>query len=211
METHIYAYILAHNDCSRVSHCVCRKQIKPVRLLEAHMACLRQEFESWAEHEPEEPESDKPTDEENAAFEAAEEAHEQNVSTSLRILIFTAIASLTHISLQFQALQTQAQRLSASLGVGKLSDPILANALLGFVREGIRFAFSRDVPGSDEVLFLGARLPFLRILAKYVLSGFCVEFPLSAPLADTSHSFTGTWYGSGRTSNVSRSFVLNST
>jgi hypothetical protein len=43
------------------------------------MACLRQEFELWAESEPVEPEGESPTDEENAAFEAAEREHEEKV------------------------------------------------------------------------------------------------------------------------------------
>jgi hypothetical protein len=28
------------------------KKIEPVRLLEAHMACLRQDYEEWADEEP---------------------------------------------------------------------------------------------------------------------------------------------------------------
>ena len=54
-------------------------QINPVRLLEAHMACLREEFEAWADNEPVEPETENPTDEENAAFEEAEKQHEEAV------------------------------------------------------------------------------------------------------------------------------------
>lgn len=41
-------------------------------------------------------------------------------------------------------------------------------SLLGFVMEGIRFAFSTDDPSCEEDLPLGARLPFLRILSKYL-------------------------------------------
>ena len=44
------------------------------------MACLRHEFEAWAESEPEEPEGENPSDEENAAFEEAEKEHEEKVS-----------------------------------------------------------------------------------------------------------------------------------
>ena len=54
-------------------------QINPVRLLEAHMACLREEFEGWADSEPAEPESENPTEAENAAFEEAEKQHEEAV------------------------------------------------------------------------------------------------------------------------------------
>jgi len=63
-------------------------------------------------------------------------------------------------------IENQAQRLSASLGVGKLSGRHLASALLGFVKEGVRFAFSTKEPGYEEELPLGAQLPFLRILTK---------------------------------------------
>jgi hypothetical protein len=49
-----------------------------------------------------------------------------------------------------------------TLGVGKLSDSKLAPSLLGFVRNGIKFAFSHD----DGELVLGSRLSFLCILSK---------------------------------------------
>ena len=68
--------------------------------------------------------------------------------------------------LQFKALEHKASRLAASLGVGKLSDPKLVPALLGFVTEGIRFAFSNDDPGSEEEFVVGSRLSFLLILTK---------------------------------------------
>jgi hypothetical protein len=58
--------------------------------------------------------------------------------------------------------------LSASLGVGKLSDKNLVPALLGFVREGVRFSFSTKEPGDEEDLPLGSRLSFLLILSKYL-------------------------------------------
>jgi len=59
--------------------CIFYAKINPVRLLEAHMACLREEFEAWADSEPAEPESENPTEEENAAFEEAEKQHEEAV------------------------------------------------------------------------------------------------------------------------------------
>jgi len=61
---------------------------------------------------------------------------------------------------------TLAQRLSSSLGVGKLKNQTERNTLLGFMREGVRFAFSTEDPGQDSDLPLGARLLFLCILAK---------------------------------------------
>ena len=110
------------------------------------MACLRHSYDSWMFNEPE-IESDRPTDEEMAAYEEAEQQHKE----------------------QFQALEHQAARLSQSLGVGRLSDPKLSPALLGFIREGIRFSFSnRDMGSDDQDLVLGCRLSFLYILAKYV-------------------------------------------
>lgn len=70
------------------------------------------------------------------------------------------------------AIQTQAGRLSASLGVGKIRDKNLVQGLFGFVQEGIRFAFSTEYVGSQEDLPLGARLTFLLILTKYVPSNW---------------------------------------
>ncbi len=54
-------------------------KVDPVRLLEAHMASLRQSYETWMESEPAEIESDRPTDEEMNAFELAEQQHESQV------------------------------------------------------------------------------------------------------------------------------------
>ena len=54
------------------------------------MACLRQDFEAWAENEPEEPEGDNITDEQNAAFEEAEKKHEEDVrlySSPIAVLV----------------------------------------------------------------------------------------------------------------------------
>lgn len=53
-----------------------------------------------------------------------------------------------------------------SLGVGKLNDDRLSQALLNFLQEGIRFAFEGDAKGEDD-LVLGSRLPFLMLLMKY--------------------------------------------
>jgi len=53
-----------------------------------------------------------------------------------------------------------------TLGVGKLTDARISQALFNFMQEGIRFAFEGDVSGQDD-LVLGSRLPFLLILLKY--------------------------------------------
>lgn len=53
-----------------------------------------------------------------------------------------------------------------SLGVGKISDARLSQALLNFMQEGIRFAFEGDASLEDD-LVLGSRLPFLLVLGKY--------------------------------------------
>lgn len=47
------------------------------------MACLRSEFEAWAEVEPEEPEDENPSDEALAAFEEEEKQHFEKVRTQL--------------------------------------------------------------------------------------------------------------------------------
>lgn len=53
-----------------------------------------------------------------------------------------------------------------SLGVGKINDARLSQALLNFMQEGIRFAFEGDASLEDD-LVLGSRLPFLLVLGKY--------------------------------------------
>ena len=55
----------------------------------------------------------------------------------------------------------RADRLSKTLGVGKLSDPKLIPAVLEFVKEGVRFAFSED-----EQLSLGSRIYFLAMIGR---------------------------------------------
>jgi hypothetical protein len=72
--------------------------------------------------------------------------------------------------LQFELIEQQATRLSASLGVAqfKRSDTKLAKPLLGFIREGVRYAFSTDVPSDEEPLMPGGRLTFLLLLSKYL-------------------------------------------
>lgn len=65
-------------------------QIDPVRLLEAHMASLRLAYEEWVQNEPEEPESDHPTDEEMAAFAEAERKREDEVICDSGLLQFSA-------------------------------------------------------------------------------------------------------------------------
>ncbi len=121
------------------------KRMDPVHLLETHMACLRTSFDDWLNSEPEDIESDRPTDEEMAAYALAEKEHREG----------------------FDLLVQQAGRLSQSLGVGKV-DGLLEKPLLGFCREGIRFAFSTDMSGGEEPLLPGGRLTFLLLLGKYV-------------------------------------------
>ena len=121
------------------------KKMDPVHLLETHMACLRTSFDDWLNSEPEDIESDRPSDEEMAAYADAEKEHREG----------------------FDLLVQQAGRLSQSLGVGKV-DALLEKPLLGFCREGIRFAFSTDMPGDEEPLLPGGRLTFLSLLGKYV-------------------------------------------
>ena len=135
-------------EASELVQCMLRvlKKLNPVRLLEAQRACLRQKFEEWADDEPEEP-GDRPTDTEMQEFDEKEQRHRE----------------------KFDSLVTMAARFASSLGVGKIRDKLLNPALLGFVREGVRFAFSTDVKGSDEPLPLGCRLVFLSILTKYLM------------------------------------------
>lgn len=63
-------------------------------------------------------------------------------------------------------MESIAVRLSASLGVGNISDKSLVPPLAGFVCEGIRFAFSNGADKGDEAVLLGERLTFLIPLSK---------------------------------------------
>jgi cohesin complex subunit SA-1/2 len=119
-------------------------QINPVRFLEAEMACLRLSFEKWVNNEPEELETDRPSEEQLNQYEEAERKHE----------------ALFHL------IEQQATQLSRCLGVGKITAKKLSRALLGFLQEGVRFAFHGD-KGEEDELVLGSRLPFLLILCKY--------------------------------------------
>lgn len=117
------------------------KHIDNMRLLESHMASLRQSYEDWLDSDPSELEDENPTDEIMARYEEEEQLHKK----------------------QFDLIAQQAQRFSQSLGVRKLSnEQLIGPILLGFIREGIRFAFSE----SDEFL-LGSKLSFLTIITKY--------------------------------------------
>mmetsp|Transcript_4445 Transcript_4445/g.12822 ORF Transcript_4445/g.12822 Transcript_4445/m.12822 type:complete len:1392 (+) Transcript_4445:134-4309(+) len=119
------------------------KKINPVRFLESQMAALRMAFQQWIDGEPEEiPEH--PSEDQMEAFEEAEKSHQ------------ALFLSAEHL----------ASRLSMSLGVSKLTDSRLSQALLNFMQEGIRFAFEGDTSGVDD-LVLGSRLPFLLLLTKY--------------------------------------------
>lgn len=104
------------------------------------MASLRQSYEEWVNDVPEDPANEQPEDEEMEAYEEAERKHKE----------------------QWHLLEQQATRLSQSLGVGKLSDSALTQSILGFIRNGIMFAFSDD----DGEYELGARLNFLSIVSK---------------------------------------------
>lgn len=92
----------------------------------------------WLSSEPEEPEGRTLTEEEVAAFEEAEQRH-------------TAL---------FSDMEQLSQKLSSSLGVGKLGNDY-KRSFLSFMKEGVRFAFDED-----DMYALGVRLPFLSILLK---------------------------------------------
>jgi len=92
------------------------KKIDSVKLLESHMACLRDLYVEWLESEPFEPESDRPTEEEMDDYALAEKEHEE----------------------MFKSLEQKAHRLAASFGV-KLTnkEKKLAEQLYKFI-EGRR-------------------------------------------------------------------------
>lgn len=120
------------------------KKIHPVRFLESQMAALLMAFKAWLDGEPEELNTDRPSEEEMHQYELAEKQHQA----------------------LFHAAEQLASRLSMTLGVGTISDNRLSQALLNFMQEGIRFSFEGDANVDDDLL-LGTRLPFLTILSKY--------------------------------------------
>jgi hypothetical protein len=120
------------------------KKTNPVRMLESHMACLRLAFENWVNTDPEDLQGSSPTEEEVEAFEDSERIHNQ----------------------MFVDMEHTSSKLSMTLGVGRLSDASLKKSLLGFMKEGVRYAFDGNDKEEDD-LVVGSRLPFLNLLAKY--------------------------------------------
>lgn len=68
---------------------------------------------------------------------------------------------------QLKVIESQARTLALTLGVRKVGDGKIGNALYGFVKEGIRYAFqSGEGHGGEEECGLGGHLTFLLILQK---------------------------------------------
>mmetsp|Transcript_4325 Transcript_4325/g.8293 ORF Transcript_4325/g.8293 Transcript_4325/m.8293 type:complete len:1621 (+) Transcript_4325:123-4985(+) len=125
------------------SLCNLLKAIQPVRFLEAQMASLRQSYENWIDSDPADIDDENPTDEMMANFEQEELNHKK----------------------AFENILQQANLFAESLGFKnktRLTDAALVTALVGFVKEGIRFSFS-----NSEEFMLGSRLSFLSILVSY--------------------------------------------
>ncbi|GMH66554.1 hypothetical protein TL16_g04458 [Triparma laevis f. inornata] len=118
-----------------------------VKLLEAHMASLRSTYEDWQNTQPEDLAS-QPTEEEVERYTEEEREHED----------------------KYNGIRTQASKLSSSLGVTKLSNPKMSPAMVGFVREGLRYAFScpKNDAGEDDQEQFGDRLSFLGAVKPYL-------------------------------------------
>ena len=56
------------------------KKVNSVRFLESQMSCLRVAFDEWLNSEPEDLETDSPTEEELQEFEQSEKRHAELVS-----------------------------------------------------------------------------------------------------------------------------------
>lgn len=59
------------------------------------MASLRLSYEEWVQNEPEEPESDHPTDEEMAMFAEAERKRDEEVRCDMSLLLSRACCRFT--------------------------------------------------------------------------------------------------------------------
>ncbi|EJK58196.1 hypothetical protein THAOC_21703 [Thalassiosira oceanica] len=126
--------------------CSVMKKIDSVRMLESQMASLRESHVSWVDDTPA-MDSDRPSEEELDELEQMEKEHKD----------------------QFGLLEQRASVFSQALGAfGKLSNKsVLGPALSGFMREGMRYAFSNHAEEEDEDSCLGDRLSFLLLLGKY--------------------------------------------
>ena len=93
------------------------------------MASLRSTYEEWQNSQPEEL-PDKADDDEMERYAEESEQHED----------------------MYNGIRSQASKLSSSLGVTKLSNAKMQPAMVGFVKEGMRYAFScgKDKDGNDD-------------------------------------------------------------
>jgi len=135
----------------------------PVRLLETHMICLRTSFENWLNSEPAEIESEIPSDDEMVVYEKAEKEHRRRFDSLLEQA--TCLAA---------TLDSSSSKEGSSGGNRKLI-PQLNKPMLGFLKEGIRYAFSTAAesgnPGNnnqeEEDFLPGGRLTFLLLLQDF--------------------------------------------
>ena len=88
------AIVLAHiigsgREASQTVQAMIRmlKKVNSVRFLEAQMISLRLAFEKWLNSEPEELESDRPTEEEMDKYEEAEIRHQEMVSAVRTVIL----------------------------------------------------------------------------------------------------------------------------
>ena len=115
-------------------------QLNPRRCAEIQLIALQSRFLIWCENEPEELE-DMPSEAQNEEYDAAVTAH---------CALMDDIVEM-------------AQQLIIAFGSGRIRDKAILDALCNLLESGLRYVFADDAD-----LPVGARLPFLRPMAKYL-------------------------------------------
>ena len=125
-----------------------------VKLLEVHMASLRQSFEAHLASQPKELTKKKPSEAEMAAFTQSEADHNNQYADLVKLAV----------------------RMSKSLGVNDLKTVAMKENMVEFIKEAIRYSFSCPVTKTntktktetEDKDGFGSRISFLGFLKHYV-------------------------------------------
>ena len=137
------------SELVKVATLFCKKK-DSVKLLEVHMASLRQGYEAYLSSSVGELAGSKFTDDELGNFSQREKSHKESFSSLVKL----------------------SARLAKSLGVAEIKDKNMKESMGGFVKEAVRYAFSvakkdGNKKEEDQEAF-GRRVNFLALLKIYV-------------------------------------------